>query len=52
MEEELANGELGMIGLGRPLCTDLDTPKELIEGRIDQAVSREYRLRLADRVFR
>ncbi|MFO7787990.1 MAG: NADH:flavin oxidoreductase/NADH oxidase family protein [Halospina sp.] len=49
MEETLASGELDMIGLGRPLCTDPDTPKELIEGRIDQAVSHEQRLRLAER---
>ena len=49
MEETLANGELDIIGLGRPMCTDPDTPEELIEGRIDQAVSHEQRLRLADR---
>ena len=49
MEEALANNELDMIGLGRPLCTDPDTPKELIQGRIDRVVSHEDRLRLADR---
>ena len=49
MEEALANDELDMIGVGRPLCTDPDTPRELIEGRIDRVVSHEQRLRLADR---
>ncbi|KAA8983561.1 NADH:flavin oxidoreductase/NADH oxidase family protein [Halospina sp. K52047b] len=48
MEEALASGELDVIGLGRPLCTDPDTPKELIGKRIDQAVNHEARLRLAN----
>lgn len=49
MEEALAAGITDVIGLGRPLCTDPDTPRELIEGRYEVAVSHERRLNLAHR---
>jgi hypothetical protein len=51
MEEAVANGETDMIGLGRPLCTDPDTPKDLLEGRIDKTVCYEDYVKLAQRGF-
>lgn len=47
MEDALASGSTDVIGLGRPLCTDPDTPRDLMEGRIEAAVSHENRLHLA-----
>ncbi|TVP54175.1 MAG: NADH:flavin oxidoreductase/NADH oxidase family protein [Halomonadaceae bacterium] len=47
MEEALASGNANVIGLGRPLCTDPDTPKDLITGGIEQAVTHEHNLHLA-----
>jgi len=49
MEEAVSNGEVEMVGLGRPLCTNPDTPRDLIEGRIEQTVSHEKDLKLASR---
>jgi len=51
MEEAVANGETDVIGLGRPLCTDPDTPKDLLEGRIDKTVCHEDHIKLAQRGF-
>lgn len=49
MEAALADGHTAVIGLARPLCTDPDTPKDLITGRIQATVTHEHHLRLADR---
>jgi 2,4-dienoyl-CoA reductase-like NADH-dependent reductase (Old Yellow Enzyme family) len=51
MEEVVASGETDVIGLGRPLCTDPDTPKDLIEGRTDKTVCHEDHVKLAQRGF-
>ena len=51
MEEAVANGETDVIGLGRPLCTDPDTPKDLLDGRIDKTVCYEDYVKLAQRGF-
>ncbi len=32
MEEALASGVLDMIGLGRPMCVETDTPNRLLDG--------------------
>ena len=37
MQEALANNELDMIGIARPLCFDPDVPKKLISGEMDNA---------------
>lgn len=47
MEEALASGNANVIGLGRPLCTDADTPRDLISGRIERTVTHEHDLHLA-----
>lgn len=49
MEEALDSGNLDVIGLGRPLCTDPDTPKALMDGTLDAAVNHEKHLKLAKR---
>ena len=38
--------DIQMIGLARPLCVDVDIPKQLIEGSLDQLVSWEKQLSL------
>lgn len=47
MEEALASGNTDVIGLGRPLCTNPETPKALMDGAIEKTVSYEQDLRLA-----
>lgn len=49
MEEALEDGVCDLIGLGRPLCTHPDTPRQLMNGKIDRAASFENSLKLADR---
>ena len=51
MEEVVASGETDVIGLGRPLCTDPDTAKDLLEGRIDKTVCHEDHVKLAQKGF-
>ncbi|REH37837.1 2,4-dienoyl-CoA reductase-like NADH-dependent reductase (Old Yellow Enzyme family) [Paraperlucidibaca baekdonensis] len=48
MEAALADGVCDVIGLGRPLCSHPDTPKDLLSGRISRAVTFEHELKLAD----
>lgn len=48
MEEALNDGVCDVIGLGRPLCTHPDTPKQLMNGKIDRAASFEHMLKLAE----
>ncbi|TDT40211.1 2,4-dienoyl-CoA reductase-like NADH-dependent reductase (Old Yellow Enzyme family) [Halospina denitrificans] len=49
MEEALAGGNTDVIGLGRPLCTNPETPRALMDGTIEKTVSYERDLRLARR---
>lgn len=49
MQEALNDGVCDIIGLGRPLCTHPDTPKQLMNGKIDRAASFEHTLKLADK---
>ncbi len=49
MEEALSDGVCDVIGLGRPLCTHPDTPKQLMNGKIDRAASFENMLKLTDK---
>lgn len=49
MQEALAEGNAAVIGLARPLCTDPDTPRDLISGRITETVRHERQLHLAKR---
>jgi 2,4-dienoyl-CoA reductase-like NADH-dependent reductase (Old Yellow Enzyme family) len=49
MEEALDEGVCDLIGLGRPLCTHPDTPRQLMNGKIDRAASFENSLKMADR---
>lgn len=51
MEEAVVSGESDVIGLGRPLCTDPGTPRDLLEGRIDKTVCHEDHVKLAQRGF-
>lgn len=44
MEKALADQELDIIGLARPLCTQVNCPKELIEGDIDTLDDYEKKL--------
>ena len=48
MVEALAEGELDMIGLARPLCADADIPRFLISGEISYAPAYEEDLKLGD----
>lgn len=48
MQEALNDGVCDVIGLGRPLCTHPDTPKQLMNGKIDRAASFENMLKLSD----
>jgi 2,4-dienoyl-CoA reductase-like NADH-dependent reductase (Old Yellow Enzyme family) len=49
MQEALNEGVCDVIGLGRPLCTHPDTPKQLMNGKIEKAASFEHMLKLADK---
>jgi len=46
MEQALASGATDMIGLGRPMCTDTDAPAQLLDGRAQELIRHERRLRL------
>ncbi|MFO0120369.1 MAG: NADH:flavin oxidoreductase/NADH oxidase family protein [Burkholderiales bacterium] len=41
MNDALASGELDVIGLGRPMCVDVDLPAQLLGGQTTEAVSYE-----------
>ncbi|VWX33586.1 NADH:flavin oxidoreductase [Limnobacter sp. 130] len=49
MEEALNDGVCDVIGLGRPLCTHPDTPKQLMNRKIDRAANFENMLKLTDK---
>ena len=46
MNSALVEGEADLIGLGRPLCVDTDTPKRLLTGEIAAAEQWEKKLRI------
>lgn len=46
MNSALAEGEADLIGLGRPLCVEPDTPKQLLSGEVAAAAQWEKTLRL------
>lgn len=46
MAEALEQGDLDIVGLGRPLIADPETPRRLLSGEIDQAIAPEARLNL------
>jgi 2,4-dienoyl-CoA reductase-like NADH-dependent reductase (Old Yellow Enzyme family) len=46
MEAALSANECDVIGLGRPLCTHADVPRQLIAGEINEAPAFERTLRL------
>ena len=49
MEATIAGGHCDVIGLGRPLCTDADFPKQLLAGKVDEAPRWEQKVKLSDR---
>jgi len=44
MQEALANNELDMIGIARPLCIDPNVPNKLINGEMDIAQNQHPKL--------
>lgn len=46
MEAALADGELDVVGIGRPMIADPETPRRLLAGEIDRAADPEARLEL------
>jgi len=44
MEEALANDEVDVIGLARPLCTEPDLPRRLIDGSAEEAIRWEEKI--------
>ena len=51
MNTALADGDADLIGIGRPLCVDTDTPAKLLHGDIDAADSWEKQLRIGPGFF-
>lgn len=51
MEDALARGEVDVIGLARPLCTEPDLPARLLDGSAESARDDERRLRLGNGFF-
>lgn len=46
MNDALASGDVDMIGLGRPLCTDPDFPAKVMAGELSEAPDVEKTLRI------
>ncbi len=51
MKAALASGDVDLIGLARPLCTDTNLPKRLLAGEVDAAPRWEQHLRLGSGIF-
>jgi len=51
MNDALASGEADLIGLGRPLCVDVDAPAELIAGNLQELPKWEKTLRIGPGIF-
>jgi hypothetical protein len=45
MEEALTSGAADLLGLGRPMCTTLDAPRQILDG-LDKLATPENDLRL------
>ncbi|MEO1324075.1 MAG: hypothetical protein AAFV59_13820, partial [Pseudomonadota bacterium] len=51
MNDALATGEADLIGLGRPLCVDVDAPAQLISGELNELPKWEKTLRIGPGIF-
>ena len=51
MNAALEGGEADLIGLGRPLCVDVDAPAQMLSGALDQLPSWEKTLRIGPGIF-
>lgn len=51
MNDALAAGEADLIGLGRPLCVDVDAPAQLLSGDLDELIKWESTLRIGPGIF-
>jgi len=51
MNDALANGEADLIGLGRPLCVDVEAPAQLISGELSELPKWEKTLRIGPGIF-
>jgi len=51
MNSALASGEADLIGLGRPLCVDVDAPGQLCSGALDELPKWEKSLRIGPGIF-
>lgn len=51
MNAALASGEADLIGLGRPLCVDVDAPAQLISGALTELPKWEKVLRIGPGIF-
>ena len=51
MEQALADGELDVIGLARPLCTETDISARLISGQADSCEAHEQHLKIGNGYF-
>ncbi len=51
MDSALASGEAAVIGVGRPLCVETDTPKRLLSGEVSAARAWEKNLRIGPGIF-
>lgn len=46
MNAALESGDVDLIGMARPFCTDPDVPRKLLQGEIEQAPQREHEMQL------
>lgn len=51
MKAALASGEADLIGLGRPLCVDVDAPAQLVSGTLSELPKWEKTLRIGPGIF-
>ena len=51
MEDAISSGALDVIGLARPMCTDADIPRRLLDGSASQAPAYERTLSLGSGYF-
>lgn len=51
MNAALASGEADLIGLGRPLCVDVDAPAQLLSGALTELPRWEKTLRIGPGIF-
>ncbi|MEL6857767.1 MAG: NADH:flavin oxidoreductase/NADH oxidase family protein [Pseudomonadota bacterium] len=51
MNAALASGEADLIGLGRPLCVDVEAPRDLVSGTLEELPKWEKTLRIGPGIF-